>query len=89
MILGINTGKIWLAAMLCLCFFVIPLGLYGICEVIRRIDRKRLGRDNPYCKKCTAVKELSEEKDYWYNEYIKAEQIIAMLTVGRNTNNEL
>lgn len=88
MIFGINAGKIWLIAMLCLCFFVVPLILYGICEAVKRIDRKRLGRDNPYCKNCTAVKELSEEKNYWYNEYIKAEQIIAMLTVGRNTDNE-
>lgn len=88
MILGINTGKVWLVVMLFFSFFVIPLGLYGICEAIRRIDRKRLGRDNPYCKKCTAVKELGEEKDYWYNEYIKAEQIIAMLTMGRGVGDE-
>lgn len=88
MIFGINAGKIWLIAALCICFFAVPLLLYGICEAIRRIDRKRLGRDNPYCKKCTAVKELSEEKDYWYNEYIKTEQIIAMLTMGRGADNE-
>ncbi len=62
MIFGINAGKIWLIAMLCLCFFVVPLILYGICEAVKRIDRKRLGRDNPYCKNCTAVKEINMAK---------------------------
>lgn len=88
MILGINIGKLWAAGVLILCFFVIPATMIGICDLLKKIDRKRLGRDNPYCKQCTAVKELGEEKEYWYNEYIKAEQIIAMLTAGRGVDNE-
>lgn len=88
MISGIPTGKLWAAAVLILCFFVIPSIMIGICELIKKLDRRRLGRDNPYCRTCTAVSELQEEKNYWYSEYIKAEKIIAMLTSGRGAENE-
>ncbi len=88
MILGIPTGKLWAVAVLILCFFVLPSIMIGICELIKKHDRRKLGRDNPYCKTCTAVSELREEKEYWYSEYIKAEQIIAMLTSGRGIDNE-
>ncbi len=88
MILEIPTGKLWAVAVLILCFFVIPSIMIGICTLIKKLDRRRLGRDNPYCKSCGAVKELQEDKEYWYSEYIKAEKIIAMLTSGRGADNE-
>lgn len=88
MISGIPTGKLWAVTVLILCFFVIPLIMIGICDLIKKHDRRKLNRDNPYCKTCTAVSELRDEKNYWYNEYIKAEQIIAMLTMGRGVDND-